>query len=345
MRAVRLHGPRTLRVDDVPRPVAGPGQVLVRVEAVGICGSDLHYYLDGHIGDTVATEPLVLGHEFAGRIEEVGAGVKDLRPGQRVAVDPAIPCGECEFCLKGHPNICPTVRFCGTPPTDGALQELIAWPADLVFPLPDSINAAEGAVLEALGVAIHAVDLGKIRLADRVAVLGAGPIGLLIARLAKVSGAVEVFVTDLNPRRLELARAMGVDAAIDVRQEEPVEAIRRLTRGRGVDVAFEAAGVLETPQQAVDALRPGGTIVVVGICPDDQIPIKSTAARRKGVTIKLCRRMKHVYPRAIDLVSHGLVDVSPVISHRFALAETARAFEALTAPQTDVVKAIVENQR
>jgi len=342
MKAVRLHGPRKLRVEEVPTPEARAGEVLVRVEVVGICGSDLHYYADGRIGDTVADAPLVLGHEFSGVVEEVGPGVAGPRPGQRVAVDPAIPCGECEFCLRGNPNICPTVRFCGTPPTDGALREYVAWPAGLVHLLPDSIDATGGALLETLGVALHAVDLGKIRLADRVAVLGTGPIGLMIARLAKLSGAAEVFATDVNPGRLAMARAFGADAAIDARSDDPAGEIKRLTRGRGVDVAFEAAGALETPQQCVDALRPGGAAVIVGICPDDQIPIKSTAARRKGVTIKLCRRMKHTYPRSIDLVDRGMVDLRPLVSHRYHLTEAAATFERLGRRQTDVIKAVVE---
>jgi L-iditol 2-dehydrogenase len=342
MRAVKLYGARDLRVEEVSPPTAGPGQVVVRIEAVGVCGSDLHYYLDGHIGDTVATEPLVLGHEFAGTISEIGFGVRGLTIGQRVAVDPAIPCGHCEFCLEGNPNTCPDVRFCGTPPTDGAFQSTIAWPADLVFPLPDSIDAASGAVLEALGVAIHAVDLGKIRLAQRVAVFGCGPIGIMIAKLAKLSGAVEVYGSDVNPKRLAAASDYALDVAIDARAEDAVARVRELTGGRGVDVAFETAGVLETPQQCVDAVKPAGTVVVVGICPEDRIPIKSTAARRKGVTIKLCRRMKHVYPRAIDLVSHGLLDLAPLITHRYPLERTADAFADVARPDTAVVKAVVE---
>jgi L-iditol 2-dehydrogenase len=222
------------------------------------------------------------------------------------------------------------------------LQERIAWPARLVYPLPDSMDATEGAVLEALGVAIHAVDLAKIRLAQRVAVLGSGPIGLLVARLAKLSGAVEVYATDLQPARLDAARAIGVDAAIDARSVDPVAAIRELTHGRGVDVAFEVAGALETPQHAVDALKPGGTVVVVGICADDRIPLKHTAARRKGVTIKLCRRMKHVYPRAIDLVTHGMVNLTPLVTHRYPLEQAACAFEDAASGQAGVVKAVVE---
>jgi L-iditol 2-dehydrogenase len=206
------------------------------------------------------------------------------------------------------------------------------------------MSATEGALLETLGVAMHAVNLGHLRLADRVAVLGVGPVGLLIARLARLSGAVQVFVTDCNPTRLAAAQALGVDAAIDIRAEEPVAALRQLTGGRGVDVAFEAAGALETPQQAVEMLRPGGTVVLVGICPDDRIPLTSTSPRRKGITIKLSRRMKHVYPRAIALAQHGLVDVLPLLTHRFSLDQTAEAFERLANGAVDTVKVVVESE-
>ncbi|HEY0583529.1 MAG TPA: alcohol dehydrogenase catalytic domain-containing protein [Chloroflexota bacterium] len=342
MRAARLYAPRTIQIDDVPPPQPGAGEVLVRVTAVGLCGSDIHYYCDGHIGESVPSAPLVLGHEFAGTIEAVGPGVQRLREGQPVAVDPAIPCGMCELCVEGHPNICPTVRFAGTPPTDGALREFLAWPARQVIPLPADMPPAVGAGLETLGVCLHAINLGHIRLADRVAVLGAGPIGLLIVKLAKLSGAVEVFVTDSNPLRLAAARALGAAATINVSQDDPVADIRRLTGGRGVDVTFEAAGALDTPQQGVDVLRPGGTLVIVGICPDDRIPLTATAPRRKGLTIKLSRRMKHVYPRTVALVEHGLVDLEQIISHHYPLARAAEAFEHLTRPATDALKVVVE---
>jgi L-iditol 2-dehydrogenase len=342
MKAARLHGPRDIRLDDVPRPVPGEGKVLVRVGAVGLCGSDLHYYTDGRIGDTVLSDPLTLGHEFAGTIVEVGPGVRGLETGTLIAVDPAIPCGRCEFCEAGHPNICPTVRFCGTPPTDGALCEYIAWPARLVFPLPARIDATEGALLEALGVALHAVDLGKVRLASRVAVLGQGPIGLLVARLAKLSGAVEVYASEVNPMRLVAAGTHGADVVIDARREDPVARVKALTGGRGVDVVFETAGSLETPQQAVDLVKPGGTVVIVGINPDDRIPLKHTAARRKGVTIRMCRRMKHVYRRGIDLVTHDLVDLKPLVSGRYPLSGAGDAFALLAGPDPAAIKLVVE---
>ena len=342
MKAARLYGPRDIRLDDLPCPAPAEGQVLVRVRAVGLCGSDLHYYTDGRIGDTVMSEPLILGHEFAGTIEAIGPGVHGLETGALVAVDPAIPCGHCEFCEAGHPNICPTVRFCGTPPTDGALCEYIAWPARLVFPLPPRIDATEGALLEALGVALHAVDLGKVRLASRVAVLGQGPIGLLVARLAKLSGAVEVYTSEVNPTRLAASPSFGADVVIDARVEDPVARVKALTGVRGVDVVFEAAGSLVTPQQAVDMVKPGGTVVIVGINPDDRIPLKHTAARRKGVTIRMCRRMKHVYRRGIDLVTHELVDLKPLVTGRYPLAGAGDAFALLAQQDPAAIKLIVE---
>ncbi|HLZ28242.1 MAG TPA: alcohol dehydrogenase catalytic domain-containing protein [Chloroflexota bacterium] len=345
MRAARLTAPRTIRCEDIPDPEPGENDVLVRVGAVGLCGSDLHYFCDGHIGTSVASEPLVLGHEFAGTVESVGPNVRGFLVGDRVAVDPAIPCGRCEVCLEGHPNICPSVRFAGTPPTDGALRELLVWPAQQVVRLPDGMDLDSGAALETLGVCLHALNLSHLRLADRVAVLGVGPIGLLIVRLARLAGAAEIYVTDPNPKRLAAALALGADDAVQVGVGDPVVDVVRLTGGRGVDVSFEAAGALETPQQGIDMLRPGGTLVLVGICPEDRIPLAASTSRRKGVTIKLSRRMKHVYPRTIALVQRGMVDLHQIISHHYPLAQTPEAFEHLARAETDALKVIIQPQK
>jgi L-iditol 2-dehydrogenase len=342
VKAARLYAPRGVRIDDLSDPELGGDEVAVRVASVGICGSDVHYYCDGFIGETVARDPLILGHEFAGTIVAVGDRVRGLSPGQLVAVDPAIPCGLCESCQQGSPNICPTVKFAGTPPTDGALRELLTWPAAQIVPVPSTMTPTVGALLEPLGVALHAVNLGHIHLADRVAVLGVGPIGLLIVRLASLSGAVQVIATDKNAVRLEMARRMGATEVVDVQANEPVRSILDFTQGRGVDVVFEAAGVPETPMHGVDALRPGGTLVVVGIFPDDRIPLTSSAPRRKGITIKLVRRMKHVYPRAIALVEHGRVDLESIVSHRYSLSAAPAAFEHLTRERSDAVKVMIE---
>jgi L-iditol 2-dehydrogenase len=351
MNAVRLYGPRDLRLERTSPPDEAdlpPGSALIRTRAVGLCGSDLHYYRDGAIGDSRATHPLVLGHEFAAEIVALHPGASaaasaeaSLRPGTLVAVDPAINCGWCEHCLAGHPNICPQVRFAGTPPTDGALQDYLIWPAHLLHPLPPALRPELGALLEPLGVLIHAVDLAKIRLADTVAVLGAGPIGLLAIRLARLSGAVQVLATDLLPARVAAAREFGADDALDATLSDPVTWIQQQTAGRGVDVVIECAGAAQTAAQAVAAVRPGGTVVLVGIPADDRIEFNAAQARRKGVTIKLCRRMKHVYRRAIALVAGGLVDPSPLVSHRFPLAETTRAFDLLDQGADGVLKPVI----
>lgn len=216
MKSLQLVGTRRMEVREVPEPRAvGPDEVLARVKAVGICGTDIHYYQAESAGYTKMQYPFIMGHEFAGVIEAVGARVTGLRAGDRVALDPANSCMKCEACLEGHPNVCPTGRFIGSPGFPGALQELVVHPAHLVFPLPDTMSYAEGALLEPLGVALHAVDLGKLRVADTVAVLGCGPIGLKIVQLAKLSGAQDVFVSEVVEHRRRMAEKLGASLAID----------------------------------------------------------------------------------------------------------------------------------
>jgi len=239
-RAARLHGIRDLRLENLPRPTPGPGEVLLEVASVGVCGSDVHYYLEGRIGDQVVTAPIIMGHEFSAWVVDLGEGVEDLEIGQLVAVEPAISCGECEPCQHGHPNLCPDVRFCGTPPVDGVFAEYTVMPARNCFPLPQGFSPAEGALLEPLGIAIHAVDLAHLKLGYTVAVLGAGPIGLLIAAVAKASGASAIYMTeplrstarwDQPPARRRYTPASGVPGQ---RRgwRRPTVLASRLPRGR-----------------------------------------------------------------------------------------------------------------
>lgn len=345
MRASRLHGIRDLRLEELPRPEPGRGEVLLRVAAVGVCGSDVHYYRDGAIGDQVAAEPIILGHEFSGWVAELGPeGEANLEVGQLVAVDPAIPCGACEPCQRGHPNLCPDVRFCGTPPIDGVFAEYAVMPAENCFPLPPGLTPVEGAMLEPLGVAIHAVDLAHLRPGYSVAVLGAGPIGLLIAAVARASGASEIYMSEPLAHRREFALDYVADAAVDPYEEETdiVEEVARLTDGRGVDVAFEAAGADETPDQCAGAARPGGKVIVAGIPRDDRMRFTASTVRRRGLTIKLVRRMKHTYPRAIRLVEKGLVDVKALATHEFALERIAEAFDMVARYGDGVIRAVIQ---
>jgi L-iditol 2-dehydrogenase len=341
MLAARLHGIRDLRLERVPLPVAGPGEVLLKVASVGVCGSDVHYYLEGSIGDQVIAEPMIPGHEFSAWVAQENETSGELAPGQLVAVEPAIPCGRCESCEHGHPNLCPTVQFRGSPGLDGACAEYLAMPAENCFPVPQGLNADEGVLLETLGIAIHSVDLAHLKPGQTVAVLGAGPIGLLTAAVARLAGAAEIYMTEPLRFRGAFAADYVADAVFDPNAVDVVAEILNLTGGRGVDVAVEAAGAPDTPAQAAEMVRPGGKLIVSGIPSDDTMTVKAGTVRRKGVTIKLVRRMKHTYPRAIKLVQAGLVDVKPLASHVYPLERVVEGFEAAAAHSEGVLKVMI----
>jgi L-iditol 2-dehydrogenase len=330
MRSVRLHGPGKLQIHEEPIPRAGVGEKLVRVKAMGVCGSDLHWFTEGSIGDAKLEHPLVLGHEFSGITED----------GQRVAIDPAIPCGRCEYCNHGHPNLCEDLIFAGHGKTDGALREWIAWSEKSLFPVPDSISDAEAAMLEPLGIAIHTVDLAKLKAGMTVGVFGSGPIGLLIIQMAKLSGAARIIATDELAHRVEAAQGFGADEAFLVEEDARLPDIWSATNGRGVDVAFEAAGTQAAVDTAFAAVASGGKVVLAGIPDDDQTSFSASTARRKGLTIKLVRRMKHTYPRAIELVSKRLVDVRSLVTRRFPLEQAGEAFRV--AERREGLKVVIE---
>lgn len=348
MLAARLHGPADLRVEEVPPPgPPGPGRVLLRVKTTGICGSDLHSYADARIGDTPVKAPLVLGHEFSAVVEQVEPDALDgsfqpLRLGTRVAVDPAQPCGRCELCEQGHPNLCRRLHFCGNFPDGGSLCEWMHMPGRSCFPVPDAMNDTEAALLEPLGVAIHAVDLARIRVGNSLAVLGAGPIGLLIVQVARLAGADPVFAVDRLQWRLKRAEDFGaipVEGAVS----DPVRSVMDETRGRGADIAIEAAWGDESVAQAAEMTRLGGRVVLVGIPSDDRLSLKHSTARRKGLTLMMSRRMKHAYPRAITLAMRRRVDLEGLVTHRFPLAQAAEAFKLNAAYQDGVVKVMVQS--
>jgi len=330
VKVIRLHGTGDLQIHEEPNPTTGVGEKLIRIKSIGVCGSDLHWFAEGSIGDAKLDHPLVLGHEFAGETED----------GQRVAIDPAIPCGHCEFCEVGHPNLCENMIFAGHGKHDGALREYGSYPTRCLFPIPDSLSYADGAMLEPLGVAIHTVDLGKLKAGMAIGVFGCGPIGLMIIQMAKLSGAVNIFATDKLSHRVEAAKRFGADQAYLVGGNDQLGEIRAATQGRGVDVSFEAAGVQDAVNDAVAAVRPGGKVILAGIPDDDRTSFSASMARRKGLTIKLVRRMKHTYPRAIELVSKGLVDVRSIVTHRFPLTEASEAFRV--AERREGLKIIIE---
>lgn len=322
MKALRLHGINDLRLHDEPIPKPDYDEALLRVKAVGICGSDIHWHSDGGTGEEGITTPFVLGHEFGGVVE---GGSLD---GLRVAVDPAVPCEVCEYCLDGKPNLCPDHYFAGHAPYDGALREYMSWPMKTMVPVPDNISDEEIAVLEPLGVAIHTVDLGHIRPGMTVGVYGCGPIGLLAIQVARAAGASEVIATDYLPHRLDAAKSLGADRVFSASPHgDERTQILAATHKDGVDVAFEVAGENSAVETAIETVKPGGQVVLCGIPTVNKISFKASTARRKGLSIMIVRRMKHVYPRAIKMVETGQIDVRSIVSHRFPLEKFDEAFD------------------
>jgi L-iditol 2-dehydrogenase len=319
MLVARLHAPGDMRVAAEPPPEAGPGSTLVRVTAVGICGSDLHWWDEAGIGDSRLDRPLVLGHENAGVI---AAGP---RAGQRVAVDPAIPDETCPQCRRGYRNLCPQVRFAGHGGTDGGLREFMTWPTALLHPLPDTLTDTDGALLEPLGVALHALDLGHLRAGEDAAVAGCGPIGLMLIQLLLASGASRVFAADPLAHRLGAAADLGAEP---LGEQAP-----------DVATAFEVAGTDAAVDAAIRAIRPGGRVVLVGIPDGDRTSFRASTARRKGLTIAMSRRMNETYPRAIRLAASGRVDLARLVTDRAPLAAAPEAFRR--AARRDGLKVVV----
>jgi L-iditol 2-dehydrogenase len=318
MLVARLHDAADLRVAQEPAPPEEPGLSLVRVTAIGICGSDLHWWAEAGIGDALLERPLVPGHEAAGVIEQ------GPRRGERVAIDPAIACDTCRPCRAGYRNLCLNIRFAGHGPTDGAMREYLTWPSHLLHQLPDSVTDADGALLEPLGVAIHATDLGHLPLAGTAAVVGCGPIGLLLIQVLLAAGAASVIAFEPLPHRLAAAGRLGADVLVDPAQAVDQDWLSELTKD-GVDVVFEMAGTNAGVQLAMAAVRPGGRVVLGGIPSEDLISFQASAARRKGLTIAMVRRMNETYPRAISLAESGKVDLT-IVSHRFPLSKAQDAF-------------------
>lgn len=343
MKAAVLYGVEDIRVEDLPEPkVEGKDDVLVRIKSVGVCGSDVHFYTHGRIGDFVVERPLILGHESAGVVEEVGGGVKDLKPGDRVALEPGIPCRRCEFCKAGRYNLCPDVRFFAAPPVDGTFAEYIVHPADLCFRLPDNVSLEEGAMVEPLSVGLHGAILGRVKPGDQVAVLGSGPIGLMSIQAAKAMGAGRVIGVDLYPFRLELARRLGADETINAEEDDTLEAILDLTKGRGVDIVFETAGAGITSQQAVEIARRGGTIVHIGLGSQEAVPTNIVKIIFKELTLQGVHRYANIYPRAIELISSGAVDVKSMITSRYPLERVEEALREPIEKPDSTIKVMVE---
>ena len=341
MKALVLHGIRDLRVENWPKPKPGPGQVLVRVRAVGLCGSDVHYYTHGRIGDQVVKKPMIVGHEGAGEVAALGAGVTGLKVGQRLALEPANPCGHCEWCQAGRPNLCPTVKFCSTPPHDGLMCEFAVLGAHQCLPIPDVVSWDEAAMLEPFQVGVHANNLVPVRPGQTVAVVGVGSIGLGCMEMAFVSGAGRIIVTDRFDYRLKLARQLGATDTVNVDKTDPVETVMKLTGGRGADVVFECTNRGAGTPQAYDLAAIGGRVCLVGIPEEDTITLDTHRPRRKELSVQYVRRSRHAAKQAITLLETGAVDLESWVSHRVPLSKAAAAFDMVAEYKDKVLKAVI----
>ncbi|MEN6520353.1 MAG: NAD(P)-dependent alcohol dehydrogenase [Armatimonadota bacterium] len=339
MRVLRLHAPLDMRIHDEPVPVPGPGEALVRVGSVGVCASDVHWWRHGRIGGNVLTDPLVLGHEAAGTVETVGEGVPYPKPGQRVAIEPAKACGRCEFCMSGNYNVCPSVDFFGTPPTDGCFRDYVVWPASLMIPIPDSISMDEAAMLEPLAVGIYAADLASVRPGERAAVLGAGAIGLSVMQSLKICGAGDVLVCDPIPARRETALKLGADVACD--PSEVHDAAKAMTSGRGFDLVFECAGDINAVRETARLARVLGRVIIVGIPKEDEYPFDAGSARRKQLKATFVRRSNLTGERAVELVHRGKINAASLATHTFPLEETDKAMKLAESKTDGVIRAVI----
>jgi L-iditol 2-dehydrogenase len=318
MRAAVLHPPGEIRIEERERPSPGPREVLVQITAVGVCGSDVHYYEHGRIGPFVVEAPLVLGHESAGRVVELGDGASRHAVGDRVALEPGVPCGRCRECRAGRYNLCADVRFFATPPVDGAFAEYVTIHEDFAFALPESLSDEEGALMEPLSVGVWACRKAGVSAGDRVLVTGAGPIGQLAMQCALAFGATEVIVSDVNPHRLALARRTGATQTVTPGDDLDLDA----------DALIECSGHPAALAAGIRALRPAGTAVLVGMGPEEEgtLPLSVIQAREIWVTGTF--RYANTYPTAIALAASGRVDLKAIMSGRFQLEEAEAALRA-----------------
>ncbi|HWN31487.1 MAG TPA: NAD(P)-dependent alcohol dehydrogenase [Pseudonocardia sp.] len=331
-----LDGPGTVRVESREQPVPGPDEVLVRIAAVGVCGSDVHYFEHGRIGDFVVRKPLVLGHEASGVVVARGERATRHEVGQRVALEPGVPCGRCAQCRSGRYNLCPDVRFFATPPIDGAFARYVTINEHFAYAVPDSMTDEQAALIEPLSVGLWAARRAEVKPGDTVLVTGAGPIGLLAVQAARVAGAARVVVTDLSQGRRELAQRMGAAAALDPASEGATLA------GLGADVLVECSGAQQAVTAGMGALRGGARAVLVGMG-GDEVRLPMSALQVREITVTGTFRYANTYPAAIALVAAGRVELDPLITGRFGLNQVEQALTT-GAGGAGAVKAIVYPQ-
>lgn len=338
VRALVLERQHELALRDIDMPLeVGPGMVRIAIHTVGVCGSDVHYYTHGRIGPFVVEAPMVLGHEASGTVVAVGEGVTHLQVGERVCMEPGIPDPNSRASRLGMYNVDPAVRFWATPPIHGVLTAEVVHPANYTFKLPDNVSFAEGAMVEPFAVGMQAAAKAKITPGDTAVVLGAGPIGTMVALAALAGGCARVIVADLAQPKLDIAAKYQGIIPVNIRETNIVEKVAELTEGWGADVVFECSGSPKAWETIMNLPRPGGAIVVVGL-PVEPVKVDIAGASTKEVRIENVFRYAHQYDRAIALIASGKVDLKPLISETFAFEDSKAAFDRAVEARPDDVK-------
>ncbi|MEJ8303983.1 NAD(P)-dependent alcohol dehydrogenase [Saccharibacillus sacchari] len=341
MKAAVMHRLREITIEEIPVPEIAADEVLIKVMAVGICGSDLHYYDHGRIGPYVVDGPFILGHECAGEIAAVGSEANRFQVGDRVAIEPGVTCGKCEMCKAGRYNLCPKVEFLATPPYDGAFVQYLKMRQDFVFPIPDHLSYEEAALVEPFSVGIHAASRSKLQPGSSIAIMGMGPVGLMAVAAAKAYGAATIIVTDLEPLRLEAAKKMGATHTINVLEQDAVAAIKEITDGKGVDTAWETAGNPKALQSALGSLGRGGKLAIVGLPAQAEIPLNVPFIADNEVDIYGIFRYANTYPKGIEFLSSGQIDASVLVTDKFPLERTHEAMERALNHKSECLKVVV----
>lgn len=323
-------------------PQIKPHEVLVKLEYVGICGSDLHFYEQGSIGKCTVKPPFVLGHEPGGVVVEVGADVKNLKIGDKVALEPGIPCGKCEACRSGQYNLCDDVVFFATPPVDGVFCEYVAHDASYCFKLPEGVSTLEGALMEPLAVGLHAVKQGGAQPGQTAVVFGSGCIGMCTMLALKVYGVNTIYLVDIVDSRLNKAMELGATGVINGMKEDAVAKIMELTGGKGADIVLETAGTEITTRQAVDSTKRGGTVVLVGHSSKGHMDFHTYGVIHNELTIKSVFRYRHCYPLAIDAVAAGKINLKGVATNMFDLDDIQEAMDRSVSDKQNIIKAVVK---
>lgn len=342
MKQAVMTGLKKVELRETAIPVPKDNEVLVKIEYVGICGSDLHYYESGRISDFIVELPFVLGHEASGVIVEAGKKVTNLKPGDRVALEPGKTCGECEFCRQGKYNLCEDVVFFATPPVDGVFQEYVVHEAALCFKLPENMTTVEGALIEPLAVGFHAAIQGKAKIGQTAVVTGAGCIGLVSLLALKAMGVSKVIVVDIMENRLKKALELGADAVINGKEADTSAQILELTGKRGCDLSIETAGSEVTAAQLIKASKKGAVVVFVGYSPSGTMTLPIGMALDKELTFKTIFRYRNIYPLAIEAVSSGKVNIRNIVSNYYELDHIQEALTDCVGNKAEIVKGVVK---